>query len=76
PAANYHGPVAFDYTISDGHGGVETAHVAIAVVSLDALPVAVSDTFSMLEDAVVTNTLVGNDTLSADGGNTYALRAG
>jgi hypothetical protein len=31
PATDYTGPDTFDYTISDGHGGVSTAHVSVSV---------------------------------------------
>ncbi|WP_418127723.1 Calx-beta domain-containing protein [Variovorax sp. KK3] len=76
PAANYHGPVEFDYTISDGHGGSDTAHVAIDVVSVDDLPVAVSDSFETPQGMLVSGTVGDNDILSGDGGNVFALGAG
>ena len=35
PAADYSGPDAFDYTISDGAGGTATGHVTVNVLAVD-----------------------------------------
>lgn len=34
PATDYAGPDGFDYRISDGHGGYDTAHVAVDVIAV------------------------------------------
>ncbi|HET7502446.1 MAG TPA: tandem-95 repeat protein [Kofleriaceae bacterium] len=66
PAPDYHGPDAFSYTISDGHGGQATAELALEVASVNDLPVAAADAASLFEDTEVTIDLVGNDS-DADG---------
>ncbi len=72
PATNYFGPDAFDYTISDGKGGVDIGRVNITVTNVNDAPVAVNDALSTNEDTpkslnVVTNdTDVDNDTLTLD----------
>jgi hypothetical protein len=43
PAANYHGPDGFDYTVSDGKGGTDTGHVSITVTPVNDDPNAVDD---------------------------------
>ena len=43
PAANYFGPDSFTYTISDGHGGTDTATVSITVTPVQDDPTAVND---------------------------------
>src|SRR5205823_6506382 len=64
PAANYSGPVSFNYTASDGSlSSSSTASLTLAPVN-DA-PVAVADTLSATEDTAVTYIaaqLLGNDT--------------
>src|SRR5439155_15561188 len=40
PAADYHGPDGFTYSVDDGHGGTATASVAIAVTPVNDAPVA------------------------------------
>ena len=44
PVANYTGPDSFIYTVSDGHGGTDTATVSITVHPVNDIPVAVNDT--------------------------------
>ncbi len=39
PDANYNGPDSFTYTISDGHGGTDTATVSITVTAVNDPPV-------------------------------------
>ncbi|MFT3666276.1 Ig-like domain-containing protein [Piscinibacter sp.] len=46
PAANYHGPASFTYTVSDGNGGTSTATVAVTVASVNDAPVAAPDAAS------------------------------
>jgi hypothetical protein len=38
PDRDYHGPADFDYTVSDGHGGTATGHVAVTVVAINDAP--------------------------------------
>jgi dTDP-4-dehydrorhamnose 3,5-epimerase-like enzyme len=76
PAANYNGPDSFTYTLTDADGDVSTATVTLNVGSVDDLPTAGNDTFAVTEDAVLNGSVAGNDTLSGDGGNTFALGTG
>ncbi|MBT9595805.1 MAG: tandem-95 repeat protein, partial [Vitreoscilla sp.] len=76
PAANYNGPDSFTYTLTDADGDVSTATVTLNVGAVDDLPVASNDTFAATEDTALNGSLAGNDTLSGDGGNTFALGAG
>ncbi len=46
PEANYNGPATFEYTISDGQGGSDTATVTLLVTPVNDAPVAVVDTGS------------------------------
>ncbi len=66
PAANYHGPDSFTYTISDGNGGTATATVAVTVTSVNDRPVAAADAAETQENQAVTVSVLSNDT-DADG---------
>ena len=89
PAADYHGPASFEYTVSDG-AGTDTATVAVTVTPVPDAPVTVADTATTAEDqplVILAATLAANDT-DADGdaltvtavglpsGGTVALAAG
>ncbi|MBP7914831.1 MAG: tandem-95 repeat protein, partial [Vitreoscilla sp.] len=76
PAANYNGPDSFTYTLTDADGDVSTATVTLNVGAVDDLPVAVNDTFAATEDTLLNGSLAGNDTLSGDGGNSFAVGTG
>ena len=67
PANNYVGSDAFDYTVSDGHGGTAVGSVAVSVVLVNQPPVAVDDTPAAPEDATTAIDVAANDT-DADGG--------
>uniref|UniRef100_UPI002A0A14BA cadherin-like domain-containing protein n=1 Tax=uncultured Tolumonas sp. TaxID=263765 RepID=UPI002A0A14BA len=54
PAADYHGPASFTYTISDGQGGSDTATVTIEVTPVNDNPHAVNDAPAAQSDALVT----------------------
>jgi len=64
PDANYNGPAQFTYTISDGNGGTSTAVVNLTLNPTNDAPVAVSDSFTLNEDAALNLNpvqLLGND---------------
>jgi VCBS repeat-containing protein len=63
PEANYHGQATFEYTISDGHGGTDTATVTLNITSVDDAPVANADTATIVEDtsSISGNVLVGDE---------------
>ncbi|MCP5422565.1 MAG: retention module-containing protein [Chromatiaceae bacterium] len=56
PDANYNGPATFEYTISDGNGGTDTATVTVNVNPVNDAPDAVDDTVSTNEDTPITLT--------------------
>jgi Tol biopolymer transport system component len=64
PAANYHGPDSFTFTVSDGQLSSAPATIAIDVASVDDAPVAVATARTTQEDVPVALTIVGSD---ADG---------
>ena len=67
PVADYSGPDSFQYTISDGHGGTDTATVNITVTPENTAPVADDDAIVTVEDnAGATNVLVGDTDVDGD----------
>ncbi|HUG24399.1 Ig-like domain-containing protein, partial [Piscinibacter sp.] len=76
PAPNYNGsvPVA-TYTVSDG-SLTSTGTLTIGITPGDDVPVAVADAFTAVEDQAFLGSVAGNDDLSGDGGNVFALVAG
>ncbi|NVJ90007.1 MAG: cadherin-like domain-containing protein, partial [Methylocystaceae bacterium] len=50
PDANWNGETEFSYSITDGHGGTDTAKVTIDIDGVNDLPVAVDDFTSGTED--------------------------
>jgi hypothetical protein len=54
PAANFNGSDIFSYQVDDGHAGSAAAYVRLTIVSVLDTPVAVSDSFTTNEDAVLT----------------------
>jgi hypothetical protein len=65
--ANYSGPDSFDYTLSDGTGGTDTATVTVTVTSVNDDPVADDETVSGFEDqARNVNVLVGDTDVDGD----------
>ena len=75
PNPNFAGPDSFDYDVSDGNGGFDTATVTVTVREVNDPPQAVADTQTILEDdPTVTVAVLVNDT-DADG-DTLALVPG
>ena len=63
PSANYFGPDAFQYRITDGNSTSAAAAVSVTVVSVNDPPVAVADPLVVTaEDVPVAINVVGNDT--------------
>ena len=73
PSANYNGPDAFSYSITDANGDVSTALVSVGVASVNDVPTAVADSVAATEDTPFVGSVAGNDTLSGDGGNVFSL---
>ena len=72
PDADYCGAAGFDYDISDGNGGTDSASVTVNVTCTNDAPVAVDDTASATEDTPATidpADLLTNDT-DVDAGDT------
>jgi CshA-type fibril repeat protein len=72
PAANYSGsvPVA-TYTVSDGHGGSDSATLAFSITPVNTPPVAQDDHTSTAKNTSVSGNVLSNDT-DADG-NTLSV---
>ena len=67
PDADYNGPDSFQYTVSDGHGGTDTATVTITVAPENTAPVADDETLTTAEDtAGAVNVLVGDTDVDGD----------
>ncbi|MGB0684023.1 MAG: cadherin-like domain-containing protein [Magnetovibrionaceae bacterium] len=54
PTADFNGSASFDYVVSDGQGGSQTATVVVAVAAVNDTPDAVDDSASTLEDTAIT----------------------
>ena len=61
PGPDFHGADVFGYTIDDGHGGTDSASVAITVASVNDAPDAVSDAAITDEDTALTIAVLPND---------------
>ena len=66
PNEDFSGVYNFNYTISDGHGGVDRATVSINVAAVNRLPEAFNDSANVDEDKNVTINVLSNDS-DADG---------
>jgi DNA/RNA endonuclease G (NUC1) len=53
PNSNFFGTDTFTYTVSDGHGGTDTATVNITVTSVNDAPVAIGESFNVVENATL-----------------------
>ena len=61
PSANFNGNDDFDYTISDGNGGIDTASVSVAVTAVNDAPVADDQSVNTNKNAAVDISLTGSD---------------
>jgi hypothetical protein len=61
PNANFNGADSFNYTISDGNGGSDTATVSVTINATNDAPDAVNDAASTNEDVAVTVSVLAND---------------
>ncbi len=61
PDANFNGMDSFEYEVSDGNGGVDTATVNVMVSAINDAPVAENDTAVTNEDVSVTINVLAND---------------
>jgi hypothetical protein len=67
PTLNFNGTDSFNYTISDGHGGSDTATVAITVNPTNDAPTAVDDVASTtVGEAVDISVLTNDDDIDGD----------
>jgi uncharacterized repeat protein (TIGR01451 family) len=73
PEANYHGIDVFTYEVCDIDRDCSVATVTIDVISINDVPLAENDTTQTPENIPVYGTIVGNDSPSGDGGNTWNL---
>ena len=73
PDADYHGPASFSYTVSDGHGGTDTATVSLDVVKSDRpnyiYGTDAKDTFVGSSENDIIHALRGKDRVDAGDGN-------
>jgi VCBS repeat-containing protein len=76
PNANFHGTDSFNYKVCDADGDCANAVATITITPVDDAPIAVDDSFTIAEDTTLNATVKGNDTLSGDGGNVWALATG
>jgi len=75
PVADWFGADTFSYTVSDGHGGTDTATVTITVTGVNDDPSAISDGYGVDADgflAIAAPGLLANDT-DPDTGDTLAV---
>jgi len=61
PEAGFSGIDIFDYTVSDGKGGTDTATIIVAVASVNDPPVAQNDSVATDKDTPVTISVLAND---------------
>jgi VCBS repeat-containing protein len=73
PASNYNGPVPVVTYHIESISGTTSSTLTIDVTPVNDVPVAVNDIASVNEDAVLTGTVVTNDTPSGDGGNIWKV---
>ncbi|MDC0709579.1 Ig-like domain-containing protein [Stigmatella sp. ncwal1] len=76
PAPNFEGSTTFTYTVSDGHGGTDSATVTVTVEGANNPPVANDDAYTVAEDSAATEfNVLANDTFAPDVGETLTVSA-
>ena len=75
PNANYNGTVSFTYQACDPGLLCDQAVVAITVTAVNDTPIASDDTYSMSEDATLSNAVSGNDS-DVEGALNWSLLSG
>src|SRR5688572_1291942 len=73
PAANYDGPDTSTYQVCDVNNDCSSATVTVTVGSVNDVPVANPDSYSLAEDAVLKGDVTANDVHSGDGGNIWTV---
>ena len=74
PAPNFHGTDSFSYSVSDGNGGVDTATVTVNVTSVNDVPTAMDDAFTVLQSSGPTAvSVLSNDSVAPDLGETLTI---
>uniref|UniRef100_UPI0035699EBB Ig-like domain-containing protein n=1 Tax=Mangrovibacterium sp. TaxID=1961364 RepID=UPI0035699EBB len=74
PDADFNGTDSFTVSVSDGNGGTDTVTVSVTVNEVDVQtdqPIAMADSFTVVENTVLQETVSFNDTLSNDGSNSW-----
>ena len=61
PAADYHGPDTFGYSVSDGHGGTDDGAVTITVTAANDPPTAADDVATTAYQTAVSVPVLAND---------------
>ena len=61
PASNFNGSDSFDYTVSDGQGGTDTATVTVGVIAVNDAPTAADDSASTNRNVAVIIDVLSND---------------
>ena len=76
PVTNFRGPIPVAiYEVTNGTNS-STATLSITIIPVNHLPVAVTDTYFVNEDKIITANLGLNDILSGDGGNIWSVVTG
>ena len=76
PAANFNGSETFTYTVANQDGATQVATVTVTVQAVNDAPVAVNDTFEVVQDSTGNTILVlANDTTGPDTGETIRVSA-
>ena len=74
PKAGFSGIDIFDYTVSDGNGGTDTATIVVAVASVNNPPVAQNDSATTEKDTSVTISVLANDS-DPDAGDSLVVES-
>jgi hypothetical protein len=61
PDADFYGSDSFNYTVSDGNGGSDTAAITVTVTSVNDVPIANDDTADTLQETAVLIAVLAND---------------